>query len=313
MNKLILTLFVLPLAFFSCKKKDKDKPCQGHFVTFHGGGGNPNWALWGHWLDPQISRKLYFNIEPWDGEDGRQAYDYRQNIFYCFTNIEDTIILKRYYFDQDIKQNNDLTYVGSMDSFTAPYNPATVLFCNTKANKLYYVYYDDWADSTTDRIFELKIAGKTCSEKLIYTAPHNVTIGSPLVDEITGYIYFVSGKQLLKVDPNGGMAATTTVLNNVRPCELHFSAANGMFYGVDTATIPRTFIRINPANGESTKLSDLAFINPNYQFIHSFDECSNQYIIPGNDVRFIDLNSGKVVKEYLGQGAPGMHRIYIND
>jgi hypothetical protein len=322
-TKIYITFIsIITISFCGCKKKDMEKECKGHFVVYMANLNNRPGAhyssLYGYSLDnPSGFTKEYISFYAWSGIDnlyGGSAYNYRSNIYYVFKKENKSIYLKQVNFTEGQIQDQDFKYIGSMDSFKTVDGPTNILFCNSRLNKFYYVYYNNWIDKKTDKIFELSTTGNVCTETLIYTAPNDVIVGAPSIDENTGYIYFINGSQLIKVDPTGISPATYTELQSSKPNGLYFNNDDGMFYGVDTGTTPASFIKINPITNGITKITNLDFLDRSYhQFGHSVDECSKEYIIiSGGDVRFINMNSGLITREYIDNASFLYNAIYIN-
>lgn len=305
MKERYVLLLLFSVAIACCKKDKKSTPtCNGYFagqMPAWSGSGRPRLSL--AVVVPELYGPLNLVAESYTWRNINSAYNNSTKVYYYFSNSYDGFTLEGYDFNEGATQPKPIHYTGSMDSFgTSP--PAVELFCNSTSGELYYVYYDNWEDGITDKIYRLNIHADSCTETLLYTAPHDVTIGSPVVDEHTGFLYFVDNNELVKIAPS--LSATPEYINlgDVKPYYLQFSTVDGMFYAIDSANTPNQFIRINPANGNTTVLSELNFHDTAFIVDYAFDKCSQQYIIVTRSTiatyeygfLYLELSTGEIAK-----------------
>ena len=283
----ILAIFIL--CSISCSKV-KNTTCSGSFLAYSvmsaGGASGTTFQLIG--MNATTGQQVAGRIGDLELSDPyyKGVYNVAQNSYYVYAaNIN---AIQGYLYKIDFSGGG----VAQFPHTAADSAGNWALLCNSKTGKLYNIT-NGWGPVET--IYEV-ITAPVFSETKIFTTDSG-TLHSPVIDENSGYIFFVSWPYLKKIDPASGTASIVTTYTNVLPDQLQYDNKDGMFYGVNIFTRPYTFIRINPKNGDVTTLADLSFFTDNPS--HTFDYCDNLYILYGQtnlSTYWIDPETGKVEK-----------------
>ena len=275
-------LFIL--CSHSCRKAGNNT-CSGSFIAYdlylQSGASGTVYALAG--MNANTGNQVSGAVHDLEVRSPylKGVYDVAENSYYVYAAQFNASTA--YLYKLNFSGGDDAQFSTTIDSLSPVY-----LLCNSKTGKLYDVN-GGWG-GPTESIYEINTTG-VFSEKRIYIADSG-SIHSPVVDENSGYIFFVSWPYLKKVDPATGTASIVTTYSNVLPDQLQYDNNDGMFYGVNIYTQPYTFIRINPKNGAVTTIADLSYVSGNLD--HTFDYCDNLYIVLGYTAG-ADWNTGWIV------------------
>ncbi len=293
MNWLVLLFTTLLLTCsVSCHKRHKND-CNGQFRSVlpvgTASGGYPVFNLCA--VDENTAQITGYSDIQFNEYVGGGIYDPGTNKFYLFTaSYRSSTGIRLMCYDL---ADGTMSTVGTslaLDTVSQGYWDDYELAFNGTTKKLYCVTHS----SSVDRLYEIDFAGGAYTEREIYAADQRNVISSPVVDDITGWVYFVSGTALKKVEPHSGASAIAADLHGMTVDELQFNGLSNI-YAVNTSKTPYHFIRIDVGTGAISDISELPDFNRNAS--HTFDYCRNQYILRlGRDIYWIDLGSGKTVK-----------------
>lgn len=117
------------------------------------------------------------------------------------------------------------------------------LMCNSTSN-IIYAYCDNNGDEV---IYEVCRNGVFGVKEIYRTQPPD-HIQQPVIDELSGHIYFRDGSYFKRLDPETGTVSIVSNFTDKLPIGLFYNPNDGMIYGIDTADRYR-LVRIRPSDG----------------------------------------------------------------
>lgn len=278
---------IITLLLISCHKREKDKKeCNGVFI------GITNWSHRSSTLATYSTSTGEFisqygpTFEFW-GLFLAKTYNSTTKDYYLLEN-DDGLLLHKCNLASESRERYE--YNGAAGG------GKDILLVSNTSGKLYLLVISN----LQHRFVELQLikdAIPYCMEREFYTIGTLKAVTSPFINESTGFIYFMYGLELRKVDPATGISATVITYSDVQPAELYYNTLDKMVYGIDKKSTPYNFIKLNPENGVVTKLSQLQLIDTNYSIYHTYDPCKNLYILSNLKTHFISPQNGQTVKE----------------
>jgi len=183
------------------------------------------------------------------------------------------------------------------------------LVCNSTTGNLYFLgknYY-----TSVNYVYEITPNTTSFSQRLVCKIPNwGSYVSSPVVDESTGYIYFLASNSpgqgseysLIKVNIANGEASFVAYTGNYPISGLVYNTNDSMLYGLNVSNIPIkaypyystivSYISINPGTGTINTIVDSI---GEYASSTTFDYCNNLYVF-GYDG--LEPSTGKLVKKF---------------
>lgn len=290
--KKALSFILVSLFLFSChKNKNTPATCDSYSIGMTVGN---NITLVAANTTSGDVIKNYRNVIQLSG-NGVGVYDHIHSCYYLCGLVNATHLI--------LYRLNTMTGIG--DTLGVGGLLDTVggnLICNSTTGKLYFIGWNYYLG--TNSIYEVSPNATGFSSKLVCYIPSgwNNNISSPVIDESTGYIYYVMSSSggsaneytLMKVNSAGGSPSFVANTYTSALGDLIYNNNDSLFYGVKSNInlLNVSFISIDPATGVINTIVDS--IN-NYVFSATFDYCNNLYVY-GYDG--LDPATGKLVKTF---------------
>ena len=298
-------LFFMSISFFliSChKNKSKPVTCDNYSIGMTIG---INVTLLTTNTNTGELIKNYHNIIQVGNNysEASGAYDHIHNLYYLYGSIGNTQTAVLYRVNVG---------TGTVDTLGYPVADPVYgiiffdnLVCNSTTGKLYFFGRDSYNGAGV--IYEITPNTTGYSQRLVcnISSGWSNNVSSPVIDESTGYIYYVvsssssSGNEytFMKVNSADGSSSFVAYSGASALADLIYNNNDSMFYGVKSNMLyPNvlrvSFISINPTTGVINTVVDS--IN-NYVFTATFDYCNNLYIY-GYDC--LEPSTGKLVEKF---------------
>jgi len=250
--------------------------------------------------------KNYKNVIQLDGCGGVGVYDHIHGYYYLYGIVNTTIPIL-YRLNTNTWICDTLGLGSSLDTVASINN----LICNSTTGKLYFFpqnYY-----TSINSICEITPNATGFSPRHVCNIPSNwgSYISSPVVDESSGYIYFLASSSpsqgseysLIKVNIASGVVSFVANTGVYPIVGLIYNNNDGMFYGANVVNTPLavfpygsyvvSYISIDPGTGiVNTIIDSIADYNT---IVNTFDYCNNLYVF---GYYGLEPSTGKLVKQF---------------
>jgi len=295
--KMLLSFISVSLFLFSChKNKNTPVTCDSYSIGMTVGC---NITLVATSTSTGQTIKNYKSVIQLDGCNGVGVYDHIHNYYYLYgiVNTNQPIL---YRVNTTTGIGDTLASGPVLDIIASISN----MVCNSMTGKIYFLRQGSYTNALI--IYEITPNAVGFSSRLVGNISNwGSYVSSPVVDESTGYIYFLASNalgqgneySLIKVNIASGSASFVENTGFSPISGLMYNNNDSMIYGVKSNmpypdVLSTSLISIDPATGVINTIVDS--LN-GYLFSSTFDYCNNLYVY-GNEG--LDPATGKLVKTF---------------